>query len=158
MDTENIKIGNIYIEDSNCLFIKDFIILVITIITTCILLEKTMGMFITTFLSPLFCLMFFFIIFHKYFNNNDNFDKSICFLHFTTNVNFDDIEKLNNVFNIIKTQYEKETIIEKNTKYNYKVKLKIQTNDIEDSTNMEYIKNWIQEQRKNNYETINKSI
>lgn len=65
-------------------------------------------------------------------------------MHFTTNVNFDDIEK-SNVFNIIKTQYEKETIIGKNTKYNHKVKIKIQADDILDS---QCIKNWIQEQRK----------
>ena len=60
----------------------------------------------------------------------------------TTNVNFDDIEK-SNVFYIIKKQYEKKTIIEKNTKYNYNVKIKIQADDILDS---QCIKNWIQEQ------------
>ena len=45
--------------------------------------------------------------------------------------------------------------IEKNTKYNYKVKLKIQTNDIWNSL---YIKNWIQKQRKNDYGTVDGQI
>lgn len=157
MNTENIKIGNIYIENSNCLFIKKIIVIVVMTITTFILLGKITDFFISSILSVFCFVIYYFIVFYEYINNNGYFDDSTCFLHFTSNINFNGIKR-SDIFNIIKTQYEKETIIEKNTKYNYKVKLKIQTNDIEDSTNMEYIKNWIQEQRKNDYETINKSI
>lgn len=157
MNTENIKIGNIYIEDSNCLFIKKIIVIVVMTIVTFILLGKITDFFISSILSVFCFVIYYFIIFYEYINNNGYFDDSTCFLHFTSNINFNGIKR-SDTFNIIKTQYEKETIIEKNTKYNYKVKLKIQTDDIWDSINMEYIKNWIQEQRKNDYETINKSI
>ena len=142
MNVENIKIGNIYIEDINRHFFKKNIILVVMFITTCILLAKMINPTLAVLLSMFISTIYFYIIFYDYIDVSGHFDESICFLHLTTNVNFDDIEK-SNVFNIIKTQYEKETIIEKNTKYNYKVKLKIQTDDILDS---QYIKNWIQEQ------------
>lgn len=126
-------------------------------IVTFILLGKITDLFISSILSIFCSVIYYFIIFYEYIDNNGYFDDSIYFLHFTSNINFNGIKR-SDTFNIIKTQYEKETIIEKNTKYNYKVKLKIQTDDIWDSINMKYIKNWIQEQRKNDYETINKLI
>lgn len=143
MNTENIKIGNIYIEDINCTFLKKFIILIVMLITTYILLAKMFNLISVVLLLMFISIIYFFIIFHDYIDDSGHWNESICFLHFTTNVNFDDIEK-SNVFNIIKTQYEKETIIEKNTKYNYKVKIKIQADDI---LNSQFIKSWIQEQR-----------
>lgn len=154
MKTEYIKIGNIYIEDINRHFFKKFIILVVMSIAIYVLLAKKIDpIFAILSLIPIAPICFF-IVFHEYVDDDGHFDESIYFLHFTTNVNFDDIEK-SNVFNIIKTQYEKETIIKKNTKYNYKVKLKIQTDDILDS---QYIKNWIQEQRKSDYGTVDGQI
>lgn len=124
------------------------------LIATYILLAKMFNLILVVLLLMFISIIYFFIIFHDYIDDSGHWNESTCFLHFTTNVNFDDIEK-SNVFNIIKTQYEKETIIEKNTKYNYKVKLKIQTNDIWNSL---YIKNWIQEQRKNDYGTVDGQI
>lgn len=142
MNVENIKIGNIYIEDINRHFFLKFIVLVFMSIAIYLLLAKKIDpIFAILSLIPIAPICFF-IVFHEYIDVSGHFDESICFLHLTTNVNFDDIEK-SNVFYIIKKQYEKETIVEKNTKYNYKVKIKIQADDV---FNSQYIKNWIQEQ------------
>lgn len=63
MNTENIKIGNIYIEDINCKFFKKFIILVVMSIAIYVLLAKIDPIFAILSLIPIapICFLLYFM-------------------------------------------------------------------------------------------------
>lgn len=136
MDKENIKIGNVWIEDSKSIEKRYFLlssifvsILIISAINTCLLMIT--GIIYT-------------VIFICNVNNihlPPSSNPNMIAIHYRTNVNFSkDMCWYPDIFDSIKKYYENENLNEKQKKYKFKDTIYLYKSDAEN------VKKWFEEQ------------
>ena len=147
MNEENIKVGNISLEESNSVIIKNYIFLlsapVIFIVLTCLSINYRNGLFLFLFLLCVF------IIIYLIGNRNTLFlpilDNDVFAIHYTTNVDFtEDTADYHEMFDRMKKYYENEPYFEKYEKYKIKKTIFLYNKYAKDKIN------WVKDQNKKN--------
>ena len=141
MDKENIKIGNIWIEDSESIYKKYFLLASIFVLSFILSLIHIYLLIITIII---YLVMFIYII------CNDrriilSFDNTMIIIHYRTNVCFsNDMSSYTETFNLLKQCYENEDLNQKLQKYKIKDTIYLY------NQNAEKAKEWFKEQNKKN--------
>lgn len=147
MNEENIKVGNISLEESNSVIIKNYIFLlsapVIFIVLACLSINYRNGLFLFLFLLCVF------IIIYLIGNRNTLFlpilDNDVFAIHYTTNVDFtEDTADYHEMFDRMKKYYENEPYFEKYEKYKIKKTIFLYNKYAKNKIN------WVKEQNKKN--------
>lgn len=147
MNEENIKVGNISLEESNSVIIKNYIFLlsapVIFTVLACLSINYRNGLFLFLFLLCVF------IIIYLIGNRNTLFppilDNDVFAIHYTTNVDFtEDTTDYHEMFDRMKKYYENEPYFEKYEKYKIKKTIFLYNKYAKNKIN------WVKEQNKKN--------
>ena len=147
MNKENIKVGNISLEESNSVIIKNYIFLlsapVIFIVISGLSINYRNGLFLFLFLLCVF------IIIYLIGNRNTLFppipDNDVFAIHYTTNVGFtEDTADYYEMFDRMKKYYENEPYFEKYEKYKIKKTIFLYNKYAKDKIN------WVKDQNKKN--------
>ena len=121
MNVENIKVGNVWIEESNTIEHKVFSFYFLSI-TTFIFIPYLLIEYCNLLLLFLFMLFLFIFV---YLAINMSFppvlNNDVFAIHYTTNVDFtEDTADYHEMFDRMKEYYENENLIEKQQKYKIK--------------------------------------
>ena len=141
MNKENIKIGNIWIEDSESIYKKYFLLASILVLS---FLLSVMHIYLLMITIIIYLVIFIYII----CNNRRiilSLDNTMIIIHYRTNVCFsNDISSYTEVFNLLKQCYENEDLNQKLQKYKIKDTIYLY------NQNAEKAKEWFEEQNKKN--------
>ena len=138
MNEENIKVGNVWIEDYDSVTKKYF--LLASIFVSILFISATNPCFLAITML-IYTIMFFCIVNSVHFP--PSFDDTMIVIHYSTNVNFSkNIGWYPKMFDRMKEYYENEDLNEKSQKY--KIKKIIYLYD----SNAENAKKWFEEQNK----------
>lgn len=140
MNKENIKIGNIWIEDSESIRKRYFLLASIFV---SILLLSTIKECLLAITILIYTVIFFYMVVSNHIP--PSFDHTMIAVHYRTNVYFsENISLYPKIFDLMKECYENENLNQKSQKY--KIKDVIYLYD----SNVENAKKWFKEQNEKN--------
>ena len=136
MDKENIKVGNVWIENCDSLIKRYFLLASIFV---SILLISAINAYLFAITMIIYTIMFFCIINSVHFP--PSLDDTMIVIHYQANVNLSkNAHYYTEIFDSIKKYYENENLNEKQEKYKFKDTIYLY------KSNAENAKKWFEEQ------------
>ena len=138
MNKENIKIGNVWIEDSKSIKKRYFLLASIFI---SILLLSTINEYLLAITILIYTVIFFYMVISN--NIPPSLDPTMIVVYYRTNVYFsENISLYPKIFDLMKECYENEDLNQKSQKYKIKDIIFLYNSDAEKA------KEWFEEQNK----------